>query len=84
MLGRAYIVDAESERMHALKSLMEKYQPEGGYGEFVEVKLKITGIVRIDIEEMTGREDLGQEKLREAALDALENKAYLPVILRRI
>ena len=84
MLGRAHIVEAESERMNALKSLMEKYQPEGGYGEFVEEKLKITGIVRIDIEEMTGKEDLGQEKLREAALDALESKAYLPVVLRRI
>ena len=70
--------------MHALKSLMEKYQPEGGYGEFAEEKLKITGIVRIDIEEMTGKEDLGQEKLREAALDALESKVHLPVILRRI
>jgi hypothetical protein len=69
--------------MHALKSLMEKYQPEGGYGEFVEEKLKMTGIVRIDIEEMTGKEDLGREKLREAALDALEREVPLPVILRR-
>ena len=84
MLGRTHIVEAESERIHALKSLMEKYQPEGGYDEFVEEKLKITSIVRIDIEEMTGKEDLGQEKLREAALDALESKAYLPAILRRI
>jgi nitroimidazol reductase NimA-like FMN-containing flavoprotein (pyridoxamine 5'-phosphate oxidase superfamily) len=83
MLGRAYIVETASERMHALKSLMEKYQPEGGYGDFVDEKLKITGIVRIDIEEMTGKEDLGQEKLREAALDALENKVHLPIILRR-
>ena len=84
MLGRAHIVEAASERMHALKSLMEKYKPEGGYGEYVEEKLKMTGIVRIDIEEMTGKEDLGQEKLREAALDALEREVPLPVILRRI
>jgi nitroimidazol reductase NimA-like FMN-containing flavoprotein (pyridoxamine 5'-phosphate oxidase superfamily) len=84
MLGRAHIVEEASERMHALKSLMEKYQPERGYGEFLEEKLKITGIVRIDIEEMTGREDLGKEKLREAALDALESKIHLPVILRSV
>jgi len=84
MVGRAHIVEATSERMHALKSLMEKYQPDGGYGEFIEEKLEITGIVRIDIEEMTGKEDLGQGNLREAALDALERKAHLPLILRRI
>jgi hypothetical protein len=63
---------------------MEKYQPEGGYGEFLEEKLKITGVVRIDIEEMTAKEDLGKEKLREAALEALENKVHLPLILRRV
>jgi nitroimidazol reductase NimA-like FMN-containing flavoprotein (pyridoxamine 5'-phosphate oxidase superfamily) len=83
MLGRAYVVEAASERMHALKSLMEKYQPEGGYGEFAEEKLKITGIVRIEIEEMIGKEDLGQGNLQEAALDALESRVGLPVILRR-
>jgi nitroimidazol reductase NimA-like FMN-containing flavoprotein (pyridoxamine 5'-phosphate oxidase superfamily) len=82
--GRAHIVEDASERMHALKSLMEKYQPEGGYGEFLEEKLKITGVVRIDIEEMTAKEDLGKEKLREAALEALENKVHLPLILRRV
>jgi hypothetical protein len=63
---------------------MEKYQPEGGYSEFLEEKLKRTGIVRIDIEEMTGKEDLGKGKLREAALEALENKPDLPVILRKV
>jgi nitroimidazol reductase NimA-like FMN-containing flavoprotein (pyridoxamine 5'-phosphate oxidase superfamily) len=77
-------VEDASERLHALKSLMEKYQPEGGYSEFLEEKLKRTGIVRIDIEEMTGKEDLGKGKLREAALEALENKPDLPVILRKV
>ena len=82
--GRAHIVEDASERMHALKSLMKKYQPEGGYGEFLEEKLKITGVVRIDIEEMTGKEDLGKENLRNAALEALEHKAHLPLILKRV
>ena len=82
--GRARIIEDESERRRALKSLMEKYQPEGGYGDFSEEKLKITGVVRIDIEEMTGKEDLGKEKLREAALEALELKAHLPLILKRV
>ena len=84
MLGRAYIVEDATERMRALKSLMKKYQPEGGYGEFIEEKLMVTGIVRIDVEAITGKEDLGHEKLREAALDALESKTHLPVILRRV
>jgi len=82
--GRAHIVEDVSERMRALKSLMDKYQPEGGYGEFPEEKLKITGVVRIDIEEMTGKEDLGKEKLRQTALEALEHKVHLPLILKRV
>lgn len=57
--GRAAIVDNDEERLLALRSLMEKYQPEGGYGEFLTEKLAITAIVRIDIEEMTGKEDVG-------------------------
>ncbi len=81
--GRAHIVEDRGERLHALKKLMEKYQPEGGYGEFPEEKLKITGIVRIDIEEMRGKEDLGRDGVREAALKALEEKVHLPVVLIR-
>jgi hypothetical protein len=42
---------------------MEKYQPEGAYGDFPEEKLNITGVVRIDIEEMVGKEDLGKGQL---------------------
>jgi uncharacterized protein len=57
--GKAAIVDDEGERLLALRSLMEKYQPEGGYGEFLPEKLKITAVVRIAIEEITGKEDMG-------------------------
>ena len=60
---------------------MRKYQPEGGYGDFLEEKLNITGVVRIDIEEMVGKEDLGRDALREAALKVLEDKVPLPIIL---
>jgi nitroimidazol reductase NimA-like FMN-containing flavoprotein (pyridoxamine 5'-phosphate oxidase superfamily) len=57
--GKAVVVDDDSERLFALKSLMEKYQPEGDYGEFLPEKLHITAVVRIDIEEITGKEDIG-------------------------
>ena len=35
---------------------MTKYQPEGGYGEFLPEKLVLTAVIRIDIEEMTGKQ----------------------------
>jgi nitroimidazol reductase NimA-like FMN-containing flavoprotein (pyridoxamine 5'-phosphate oxidase superfamily) len=57
--GKAVVVDDDNEKLLALKSLMKKYQPEGGYGEFLPEKLGITAVVRIDIEEITGKEDIG-------------------------
>jgi hypothetical protein len=60
---------------------MKKYQPGGGYGDFREEKLSITGVVRIDIEEMAGKEDLGKGAMREKALQALERGVSLPVTL---
>ena len=77
------IVEDRDERIFALRCLMKKYQPEGGYGDFPEEKLQITGIVRIDIEEMVGKEDLGKDKLREAVLKALEEKVQLPIVIER-
>ncbi len=82
--GRAHIVEDESKRLACLKLLMRKYQPEGGYGAFPAEKLKITGVVRIDIEEMIGKEDMGKEALQESALKALEDKAQLPIVLERV
>ncbi len=79
--GRAGMVQARDEKIFALKRLMEKYQPEGGYGCFQEEKLAITGIVRIDIGEMTGKEDLGKEQVREKALRALEEGVHLPIVI---
>ncbi len=81
--GRAHVVEDRTEQVDALKKLMRKYQPEGGYGEFPEEKLKITGIVRIDIEEMTGKEDLGKDRMKDAVLKALEDNVHLPIVLFR-
>jgi hypothetical protein len=58
--GKAFFVDDPGEKLCALDSLMQKYQPEGGCGEYREDKLAITGVVRIEIEEMTGKQDLGK------------------------
>jgi uncharacterized protein len=56
--GRATMVEDRMDKIFVLKRLMEKYQPEGGYGDFPAEKLAITGIVRIDIDEMTGKQDI--------------------------
>jgi len=56
--GRAEIIEDSEEKRMALKALMEKYQPEGGYGDIPEEKLAITAVIRIDIEAMTGKEDV--------------------------
>ena len=81
--GRATIIHDEKEKLQALSLLMAKYQPEGGYGEFPAEKLRITGVVRIDIEEMTGKEDLGDESLKKKAEKALEEGVPLPIVLYR-
>jgi hypothetical protein len=57
--GRAAIVNDDAGRLLAFKSLMMKYQPEGGYGQFLPEKFAVTAVVRIDIEEITGKEDIG-------------------------
>ncbi|HEB75670.1 MAG TPA: pyridoxamine 5'-phosphate oxidase family protein [Nitrospirae bacterium] len=79
--GRAAIVDDREERLLALGCLMEKYQPEGGYGAVPEGKLAMTGIVRIEIEEMTGKEDLGKGAVRDEVLRALREGARLPIVV---
>ena len=56
--GRASVCEDREEKSHALKCLMKKHQPGGDYGDFPEEKLAITGVVRIDILEITGKEDI--------------------------
>jgi nitroimidazol reductase NimA-like FMN-containing flavoprotein (pyridoxamine 5'-phosphate oxidase superfamily) len=82
--GRAHVVEDPVEKLAALKRLMGKYQPEGGYGDFPEEKLRITGVVRIDIEEASGKEDLGKEGIKEAVLKALADRIQLPIVIERV
>jgi hypothetical protein len=63
----------------ALLELMRKYQPGGGHGAFPEAKLAITAVARIDIEAMTGKEDLGKGALREQVLAGLQAGTPLPM-----
>ena len=79
--GRAYLVEDREERLLALASLMGKYQPDGDFGPFPEEKLALTCIVRIDIEDISGKEELGKGEIRERVLQALEEKVPLPIIL---
>lgn len=81
--GGAKIIEDMDEKLFALKCLMEKHQPGGGYGDYTEEKLNKVGIVRIDIEEMRGKEDLGDERMKEMVLKALQEKALLPIIIER-
>ena len=82
--GKARIVDSDRERLFALKRLMEKFEPNFAYSEFPADKMKLTAVVRIDVEEMVGKEDLGKaEAMRETVRNALEQKIQLPIILER-
>ena len=81
--GRACLVEDPAERAFALSRLMEKYQPEGGYGAFPEEKMQLTAVIRIDIEEMTGKEDLGDEGMKTVVMKALSENAPLPLVLLR-
>ena len=79
--GRASLVTDAQERTAAFRCLMEKYQPDGGYGAYLQEKLGITAIVRIEVQEMTGKEDLGKGEHRRIVLDALERGLPLPLAL---
>jgi uncharacterized protein len=79
--GRAGIVEERAERLLAFDSLMRKYQPEGGYGPYPEEKLALTCIIRMDIEDLSGKEDLGKDEVREQILLALEEKRALPIVI---
>lgn len=83
--GRAKIIEERDEKLYALNCLMEKHQPDGGYGNYTEEKLNKVGIVRIDIEEMRGKEDLGDNaKMKETLMKALKDKVVLPITIERV
>ncbi|MHB8770190.1 MAG: pyridoxamine 5'-phosphate oxidase family protein [Syntrophales bacterium] len=81
--GRAHAVADREERVSALKALMQKYQPEGGYEGFSEETLARTAVVRIDIVEMTGKQDLGKETERDTVMRILRDRALPAVFLER-
>jgi nitroimidazol reductase NimA-like FMN-containing flavoprotein (pyridoxamine 5'-phosphate oxidase superfamily) len=81
--GRARSVEDPGEKRLALDLLMQKHQPEEGLGDYPSAKLDVVGVVRIDVEEMTGKESLGDGSLREAALKALADRIPLPLVLER-
>ena len=79
--GRATIVEDRSEKILALNCLMRKYQPETTFNGYNSDNLDITGIVRIDIEDLSGKEELGRDDLREQALSALADGGPLPIVM---
>jgi nitroimidazol reductase NimA-like FMN-containing flavoprotein (pyridoxamine 5'-phosphate oxidase superfamily) len=57
--GKASLVNHRDNKLKILKRIMEKYQPEGGYGEFGEEVVSKTAVIEITINEITGKENLG-------------------------
>jgi hypothetical protein len=79
--GQAVIVEERAEKVLALDCLMRKYEPGRSFSGYSDEKLGITGIVRIDIDDLSGKEDLGKGELREQALRSLASGMTLPVVL---
>jgi uncharacterized protein len=59
MKGKATFVRDRDKKTKILERMMEKYQPEGGYGEFGKEVLAKTAVIEISVEEITGKENLG-------------------------
>ena len=57
--GKARFTKDRHKKMEILERMMEKYQPEKGYGEFDEEVLTKTAIIEISVMEITGKENLG-------------------------
>lgn len=57
--GKAGLVSQETKKLEILERLMEKYQPEKGYGKIPQETLKRTAVIEIVAEEMTAKERLG-------------------------
>jgi nitroimidazol reductase NimA-like FMN-containing flavoprotein (pyridoxamine 5'-phosphate oxidase superfamily) len=79
--GRAALVENAWERQEALAALMTKYQPGTQWPEFPVDKLALTAVVRIDPEEVVGKENLGTAAQRQAILGALAAGTPLPLHL---
>jgi len=52
--GRAHLIDDEQEKIRAMQVLMDQYTTKGPF-EFDPVRIGQTMVIRIDIDEMTGK-----------------------------
>jgi nitroimidazol reductase NimA-like FMN-containing flavoprotein (pyridoxamine 5'-phosphate oxidase superfamily) len=57
--GKATLIKDQDKKKKILERMMEKYQPEGGYGEIYGEILGKTAVIEILIKEITGKENLG-------------------------
>lgn len=57
--GKAIFVKDQGKKRKILERMMEKYQPEGNFGEVPMEILKKTEVIEILIKEITGKENLG-------------------------
>lgn len=55
--GRAALVKRRAIKREILEGLMEKYQPEGGYGMIPEDILDKTAVIEISVGKATGKEN---------------------------
>jgi nitroimidazol reductase NimA-like FMN-containing flavoprotein (pyridoxamine 5'-phosphate oxidase superfamily) len=57
--GGATFVNRRERKMEVLNRMMEKYQPEGGFGGISQDVLQKTAVIEIAIRKITGKEKLG-------------------------
>jgi uncharacterized protein len=57
--GSAAFVNQRKKKREILGRLMQKYQPEGGYGPIRDEILQKTAVIEIFVDEITGKEKLG-------------------------
>jgi nitroimidazol reductase NimA-like FMN-containing flavoprotein (pyridoxamine 5'-phosphate oxidase superfamily) len=57
--GKASLVNHRMKKLKILERLMEKYQPEGGYGGILEEAFKKTAVIEITIQKITSKKNLG-------------------------
>ena len=57
--GKAILIKDLDKKLRVLERMMEKYQPEGDYGKISKEILEKTVVIEIEIEEITGKENLG-------------------------
>jgi nitroimidazol reductase NimA-like FMN-containing flavoprotein (pyridoxamine 5'-phosphate oxidase superfamily) len=59
MKGKAIFIEDRSRKLAILEKMMEKYQPGGSRWKFEHEVLEKTALIEIQIQEMTGKENLG-------------------------